>query len=90
MLYVADNNLTILPAEVFTSLKYLEWLDIRNNQLSSLPKSIESHPCIETLLLQGNKIEELPLELCKLYLIKEHSGTTKTYNYTLDFSLIFV
>ncbi|XP_076624635.1 uncharacterized protein LOC143343541 [Colletes latitarsis] len=70
MLYMADNSLTILPDEVFRSLRYLQWLDIRNNQLSSLPSSIESHPSIETLLLQGNKIVELPLELCTLSNLK--------------------
>ncbi|KZC07781.1 PREDICTED: E3 ubiquitin-protein ligase LRSAM1-like [Dufourea novaeangliae] len=70
MLYMAGNSLMELPDEVFTFLRHLEWIDIRNNQISSLPNSIESHPCIETLLLQANKIEELPLVLCTLPKLK--------------------
>ncbi|XP_076294254.1 uncharacterized protein LOC143215742 isoform X2 [Lasioglossum baleicum] len=70
MLYLADNDLIELPDEMFTLLKQLKWLDVRNNQISSLPNSIESHRCIETLLLQANSIKELPLELCTLPKLK--------------------
>lgn len=73
MLYLADNSLTNLPNEIFTTLRHLEWLDVRNNQISSLPNSIESHPCIQTLLLQANNIEELPLGLCKPYVLVTNS-----------------
>ncbi|XP_077273194.1 uncharacterized protein LOC143903463 isoform X1 [Temnothorax americanus] len=64
MLYLEDNNLTELPEKLFVSLQHLQWLDVRNNLLTSLPTSIKSHPSLETVLLQGNKIEKLPLELC--------------------------
>nr|XP_012223628.1 PREDICTED: PH domain leucine-rich repeat-containing protein phosphatase 2-like [Linepithema humile] len=64
MLYLENNNLRELPKELFVLLTHLQWLDIRNNQLTSLPTSIQSHSSLETILLQGNKIEKLPLELC--------------------------
>ncbi|XP_011699530.1 PREDICTED: E3 ubiquitin-protein ligase LRSAM1-like [Wasmannia auropunctata] len=64
MLYLEDNNLSELPERLFVSLQHLQWLDVRNNVLTSLPTSIKSHPSLETILLQGNKIEKLPLELC--------------------------
>ncbi|XP_043518965.1 E3 ubiquitin-protein ligase LRSAM1-like isoform X1 [Frieseomelitta varia] len=66
MLYLSNNNLVEIPGEVFNVLKYLEWLDVRNNQLSSLPASIKRHMCLQTILLQQNKVENLPLELCTL------------------------
>ncbi|XP_050449037.1 leucine-rich repeat and death domain-containing protein 1-like isoform X2 [Cataglyphis hispanica] len=64
MLYLENNNLSELPKELFVSLSYLQWLDVRNNQLTNLPTSIRSHPSLESILLQGNKFEKLPLELC--------------------------
>ncbi|KAL6446383.1 hypothetical protein ACFW04_001160 [Cataglyphis niger] len=64
MLYLENNNLSELPKELFVSLPYLQWLDVRNNQLTNLPTSIRSHPSLESILLQGNKFEKLPLELC--------------------------
>ncbi|XP_011871282.1 PREDICTED: uncharacterized protein LOC105563902 isoform X2 [Vollenhovia emeryi] len=64
MLYLEDNDLPELPEKLFVSLQHLQWLDVRNNLLTSLPTSIKSHPSLETILLQGNKIEKLPLELC--------------------------
>lgn len=65
MLYLENNALAEIPEELFPSLQNLEWLDVRNNQLKSLPKNIKSHSSLHTLLLQGNKIQVLPLELCK-------------------------
>ena len=65
MLYLENNSLTSLPEELFSSLKLLQWLDVRNNKLTGLPKSIKYHASLETILLEGNLFEELPLELCK-------------------------
>ncbi|XP_017760317.1 PREDICTED: E3 ubiquitin-protein ligase LRSAM1-like [Eufriesea mexicana] len=66
MLYLSNNRLIEIPDEIFSGLKYLEWLDVRYNQLSSLPTTVKWHSCLETILLQGNKLENLPLELCTL------------------------
>ncbi|XP_029171942.1 E3 ubiquitin-protein ligase LRSAM1-like [Nylanderia fulva] len=64
MLYLENNNLSELPKELFISLPHLQWLDVRNNQLTNLPTSIRAHSSLESILLQGNKFEKLPLELC--------------------------
>ncbi|KAF7668617.1 hypothetical protein LDENG_00299610 [Lucifuga dentata] len=48
---------------MFTSLPKLLWLDLRNNQISSLPAEIGLHRCLTTLLLEGNPISALPPEL---------------------------
>lgn len=39
------------------------YLDIRNNKLTDIPKSIKHHPCLTHLLLQNNKLTSLPDEL---------------------------
>ncbi|XP_035734482.1 probable serine/threonine-protein kinase qkgA [Vespa mandarinia] len=70
MLYLENNALSEIPEEIFPSLQNLEWLDVRNNQLKTLPKSIKSHSSLHTLLLQGNKIQVLPLELCMVPKLK--------------------
>ncbi|XP_078036409.1 uncharacterized protein LOC144469719 isoform X2 [Augochlora pura] len=70
MLYLSNNDIIELPDEIFKFLRHLKWLDVRNNQISSLPNSIESHQCMETLLLQANNIQELPIELCTLPKLK--------------------
>jgi Leucine-rich repeat (LRR) protein len=36
---------------------------VRNNLLRNLPKSVANHRNLEVLLLQGNQIQVLPLEL---------------------------
>ncbi|XP_003424202.2 uncharacterized protein LOC100679023 isoform X2 [Nasonia vitripennis] len=63
MLYLDSNNLVELPDEIFTTLKNLKWLDVRNNHLVIIPSCVKGHASLETLLLQGNNIEKLPLEL---------------------------
>ncbi|XP_015172641.1 PREDICTED: probable serine/threonine-protein kinase roco4 [Polistes dominula] len=70
MLYLENNALTEIPDELFPSLQNLEWLDVRNNQLQSLPNNIKFHTSLHTLLLQGNLIQMLPLELCLIPKLK--------------------
>ncbi|XP_014615800.1 PREDICTED: LOW QUALITY PROTEIN: E3 ubiquitin-protein ligase LRSAM1-like [Polistes canadensis] len=70
MLYLENNALSEIPDELFPSLQNLEWLDVRNNQLKSLPKNIKFHSSLHTLLLQGNQIQMLPLELCLIPRLK--------------------
>ena len=63
MIYLEGNNLKELPGALFQTLKFLQWLDVRNNQLNCLPSDIKGHPHLETILIQRNKMERLPLEL---------------------------
>ncbi|XP_043912750.1 leucine-rich repeat-containing protein 27 [Protopterus annectens] len=69
-LYLEGNALTQLPENVFCHLPNLTWLDLRNNQLRSLPSSIGSHRYLKTLLLEGNPIKKLPVELGCLTTLK--------------------
>ncbi|KAI0234190.1 hypothetical protein LSAT2_015636 [Lamellibrachia satsuma] len=63
-LYLAANQLTVLPDDFFGELPKLEWLDLRDNQLISIPSSfLGRHKCLKTLLLENNKLHTLPLEL---------------------------
>ncbi|XP_069688235.1 leucine-rich repeat-containing protein 27-like [Periplaneta americana] len=62
-LYLEGNLLQELCEIFFPALPSLKWLDVRNNFLTSLPRSIANHPNLEVLLLQGNQIRVLPLEL---------------------------
>uniref|UniRef100_A0AAV2JMF9 Leucine-rich repeat protein SHOC-2 n=1 Tax=Knipowitschia caucasica TaxID=637954 RepID=A0AAV2JMF9_KNICA len=62
-LYLEGNELQSVPPALFTSLPNLEWLDLRHNHIPALPADIGRHRCLRTLLLEGNPIEELPLEL---------------------------
>ncbi|XP_058799954.1 uncharacterized protein LOC131669235 [Phymastichus coffea] len=63
MLYLDTNNLKEIPEDLFIILKRLTWLDVRKNQLITLPPTIKGHESLKTLLLQENNIERLPLEL---------------------------
>lgn len=62
-LYLEGNSLQELSDCFFPSLPSLLWLDVRNNLLRNLPKSVANHSNLEVLLLQGNQIQALPLEL---------------------------
>ncbi|KAK3554142.1 hypothetical protein QTP70_019074, partial [Hemibagrus guttatus] len=62
-LYLEGNELSSLPDNLFSRLPHLLWLDLRNNQLICLPADIGQHRCLKTLLLEGNLITELPVEL---------------------------
>ncbi|KAK0159119.1 hypothetical protein PV328_010043 [Microctonus aethiopoides] len=63
ILYLENNALVHLPEELFTKLNFLQWLDVRHNRLITLPSTIKYHSSLETILLQENRIERLPLEL---------------------------
>ncbi|KAG5894230.1 hypothetical protein JTB14_002279 [Gonioctena quinquepunctata] len=52
-----------LPEDIFWKLPKLMWLDLRNNMLESIPKSIAHHEHLENLLLTNNNLHELPNEL---------------------------
>lgn len=68
MLYLEGNKLDEIPEELFTNLKSLQWLDVRNNQIKFLPLTIKGHLNLETILIQRNKLEKLPIELGNKYL----------------------
>lgn len=65
MLYLENNQIEVLPDELFTNLKKLVWLDLRKNKLKTIPQTIAHHENLETLLLRDNEIALLPLELGK-------------------------
>ncbi|MGH0132445.1 UNVERIFIED_CONTAM: hypothetical protein FKN15_035952 [Acipenser sinensis] len=62
-LYLEGNEISSLPDHFFSELSNLVWLDLRNNKISCLPPGIGQHRCLKTLLLEGNPIKELPIEL---------------------------
>lgn len=63
MLYLEKNFIEYLPEDFFIRLPKLTWLDLRNNRLKCIPKSIAYCECLENLLLSNNQIERLPTEL---------------------------
>ncbi|XP_033102940.1 leucine-rich repeat-containing protein 27-like isoform X2 [Anneissia japonica] len=62
-LYLEGNKLTELPSTLFERLPKLRWLDLRNNNLKELPPSVGEHRQLKTLLIEGNQISMLPVEL---------------------------
>jgi len=62
-LYLEGNQLMELSPSLFPTLRQLRWLDVRNNKLASIPSSIQDHPSLQTLLLEGNNITALPVEI---------------------------
>ena len=55
-----------IPGTIFSDLVNLVWLDLRNNQLTSLPPQIGQAPKLKELLLAGNVLRELPVELARV------------------------
>ncbi|XP_041866376.1 leucine-rich repeat-containing protein 27-like [Melanotaenia boesemani] len=62
-LCLEGNQIASIPDSLFVSLPKLEWLDLRKNQITSLPAEIGFHRSLRTLALEGNPISELPPEL---------------------------
>lgn len=63
-MYLEGNELTSLPDDFFDCLPRLTWLDLRRNKLLRLPSVYTGrHNHLRTLLLEGNKLRSLPLEL---------------------------
>ncbi|XP_060528602.1 leucine-rich repeat-containing protein 27-like isoform X2 [Cylas formicarius] len=63
MLFLEGNLLTKLPDDFFHCLPNIVWLDLRNNMLECLPRSVKNHRYLENLLLSNNNIQKLPNEL---------------------------
>ncbi|XP_041985273.1 E3 ubiquitin-protein ligase LRSAM1-like [Aricia agestis] len=63
IIYLQDNQIEIIPDDFFTSLPNLTWLDMRNNILSEIPKTVQNHQKLAHFLLKNNKIVSLPNEL---------------------------
>ncbi|XP_034753481.1 leucine-rich repeat-containing protein 27-like isoform X2 [Etheostoma cragini] len=64
------NHISSIPDSMFISLPNLLWLDLRNNQIASLPAEIGLHRSLKTILLEGNPISELPPELGNVITLK--------------------
>ncbi|XP_033882941.3 leucine-rich repeat-containing protein 27-like isoform X2 [Acipenser ruthenus] len=69
-LYLEGNEISSLPDHFFSEMANLVWLDLRNNKISCLPPGIGRHRCLNTLLLEGNPIKELPIELGNLITLR--------------------
>jgi hypothetical protein len=63
VLYLQNNKIINVPEDFFTSLPSLMWLDLRDNAITEIPKSIQNHPSLTHLLLQNNQLTTLPNEL---------------------------
>lgn len=75
-MYLESNKLSELPEEFFQNLRALQWLDLRNNDLVRLPTpGLKDHPCLQVILLQGNRIKSLPVELGK----QKHGNRCRSY-----------
>jgi hypothetical protein len=64
-LYLAQNSLSSIPAEIF-NLEHLETLSLRNNKLTQLPTAIRQLKRLRELNLGNNRLPYLPFELLDL------------------------
>ncbi|KAG6462434.1 probable serine/threonine-protein kinase roco9 isoform X2 [Manduca sexta] len=70
VLYLQNNKLTSLTEDFFPSLPNLMYLDLRDNQLTDIPVTIQGHQCLTHLLLQNNRLTSLPNELGSVATLK--------------------
>ncbi|XP_021187653.3 uncharacterized protein LOC110374315 [Helicoverpa armigera] len=63
VLYLQNNEITTIPEDFFVTLPHIMYLDLRDNLITDIPKSIKHHGCLTHLLLQNNKLTSLPNEL---------------------------
>ena len=70
-LYLEGNELTSLPDELFNKLPSLKWLDLRRNYIVRLPSVYTGrHQNLRNLLVEGNNLRTLPLELGITFCLK--------------------
>ncbi|XP_068625571.1 uncharacterized protein [Battus philenor] len=81
VLYLQNNKIQTLSDDFFESLPYLMWLDLRDNRLNEIPKSIKNHQSLTHLLLQNNNLSSLPNELGTVMCLKvlQVSGNLLSY-----------
>ncbi|XP_038219636.1 uncharacterized protein LOC119837917, partial [Zerene cesonia] len=76
-----NNSIKVIPEDFFPACPNLTWLDLRDNDIESIPISIKNHPQLTHLLLQNNKIISMPNELGTVMTLKvlQLSGNPLTY-----------
>ncbi|CAF3371409.1 unnamed protein product [Rotaria socialis] len=66
-LYLEGNGITKLPDHLFLQLPNLKWIDLRNNKITRIPGiGLDKNASLRYLLLSGNLIRTLPVELGKV------------------------
>ena len=59
-LILSSNNITNLPSDTFNSYHNILLINLTNNSLSSLPKSIENVSSLTYLYVSHNRLEKFP------------------------------
>ena len=65
-LRLSNNGIKGVQGSTFATLSALTWLELNNNQLSSLPEEIGDMESLKGLLLHNNNIKHLPDSLPRL------------------------
>jgi len=65
-LFYIDEEMTCFPDEFCSSLSYLNWLNLKNNQLFSLPKSIKKLSTLSWLSLSNKRLSSLTESIGRL------------------------
>ncbi|CAG9794852.1 unnamed protein product [Diatraea saccharalis] len=80
VLYLKDNKIKCLPLDFFPSLPCLTYLDLRDNELRDIPTTVLNHQHLTHLLLQNNRLSNLPNELGTVKLqVLQLSGNPLVY-----------
>lgn len=74
-IYLSTNRLTSLPEDIFSEMKSLLVLDLSFNSITRIPTGVTQLITLEKLYLQNNRIVELPLEMGRLYRLKDLNVT---------------